>query len=37
MLAPRSALFARDILLELLRLSWRRRRREAPTATCAST
>jgi 2-polyprenyl-6-methoxyphenol hydroxylase-like FAD-dependent oxidoreductase len=27
----------RDVLLELLRLSWRRRRREAPAATCAST
>lgn len=36
MIAPRSTLFARDIFLELLRLSWRRRRREAPTATCAS-
>jgi hypothetical protein len=37
MLAPRGTLFARAVLLELLRLSWRRRRREAPTATCAST
>jgi 2-polyprenyl-6-methoxyphenol hydroxylase-like FAD-dependent oxidoreductase len=35
MVAPRSVLFGRDVLLELLRVSWRRR--ATPAATCAST
>jgi 2-polyprenyl-6-methoxyphenol hydroxylase-like FAD-dependent oxidoreductase len=37
MIAPRSALFSRDVLLELLRISWRRRRGTSPATTCAST
>jgi 2-polyprenyl-6-methoxyphenol hydroxylase-like FAD-dependent oxidoreductase len=35
MLAPRSLLFGRDVLAELLRLAWRRRAN--PASTCAST
>jgi 2-polyprenyl-6-methoxyphenol hydroxylase-like FAD-dependent oxidoreductase len=35
MLAPRSALFSREVLTELLRISGRRR--DAPASTCAST
>ena len=37
MLAPRSRLFGRDVLVELLRVSWRRRRRADAATTCAST
>ncbi len=35
MLAPRSALFSRGVLTELLRISGRRR--DVPASTCAST